>query len=476
MARVSIIVSADGCEARLRIREGATADELAPAALARLARENGIPQHEETDKRLFALGAKFLADNTPLEEVFVRGQQPVHGKDCRLEWEKGLDPTVKPAPEHDAEGRTNHHAGRHYVWVRAGQKVGRMQPATQGTPGKSVRGQAIPAHQGNACAIGIDETLQADDDGNVTALVDGALQLIASRVTVSESLQIKGYVDFETGDVEFPGTVEISEGVRDNFKVRAGSNLSIGGLIESAHVETHGSLTCKGGMAAKGAGGLKVGADAELAFLDQVRGEIGGNLTVRREIRHCELSIRGELHAERASLLSGRVSIRAAAHIGTLGSAAYTPTTIVLAELEPAAADEHEQQEMVAECRTERDNLLAKEKQIRSKGTLTPAAEQTLRTILTAVQEWDHRIQEAEQARAKLEAERRARQIVDLQITGVIHPGVCLHIDGQDYHFHKPMKGPLRIGWDENRVPRYRIADGQWHPLSEITSARRHAA
>ncbi len=477
MAKVSIIVSADGCEARLRIREGATPDELTADALTRLARENGLPRDEEMDRRLVELGATFQASGgAPTEEAFAWGEPAQHGLDCRLEWEPGLDPTVKPTPEHDAAGRTNHHAGRHYVWVRAGQKVGRMQPATAGTPGRSVRGEAIPARQGNACSIGLDDTLKSDEEGNVTALVDGALQMMGTRVTVSESLRIRGAVDFETGDVEFPGAVEISEGVRDQFRVRARGDVTIGGLIESAHIETEGSLLCRGGMAAKGAGGIKVQGNAELAFLDHVQGEVGGMLTVRREIRHCELRVLGELHAERANVLSGRVAVRGVAHVGTLGSSAFTPTVLVLGEIEPATPDEDEQADMVRECQVERDNLLAKEKQIRSKGTLSPSAQQTLRTILTAVQEWEQRVLEAEQARAKFENERRNRQVVDLHVSGIIHPGVSLHINGRDYHFHKPMKGPLRIGWDEQREPRYRIADGAWRPLVEITSARRHAA
>lgn len=477
MLNVSVIVSSDGCEARLRIGEGAAPAELTCERLERLAREAGLPFDEPVSQRLTALAERFQSGHgAPLEEPFAWGEPPQHGLDCRLEWEPGLDPTAKPVLTSDEKGRTNHHAGRHYVWVSAGQRVGRLQPATEGTPGRSVRGEAIPARAGNACSIALDATLQADPEGYVSALVVGALQLIGVRVTVSESLNISGFVDFETGDIEFPGSVQIGEGVRDQFAVRSRGDVTIGGLIESAVIETEGSLICRGGMAGKGAGQLLIKGNAELAFLDQVKGEIGGSLSVRREIRLCEIVVKGELLADRAVVLAGRVSVQGVARIGVLGCSAFTPTVLEIGLVPPATAQEAEQADTMQECRVERENLLAKEKQIRSKGTLTPSAQQTLRTILTAVQEWDQRILEAEQERARLEAARRSSQIVDLHVTQLVYPGACLRIGGTDHHFSKQVKGPLRFGWDEQRVPRYRVADGPWRPLAEITTARRHAA
>ncbi len=477
MARASIIVSADGCEARLCIAAGATPAELSGESLAKLAREAGLPHDEEMERRLGALRERYLSSGgMPLEEAFAWGEPPQHGRDCQLEWEPGLDPTARPLIADQGDGRTNHHAGRRYVWVRAGQRVGRFQPATEGTPGRSVRGEDLPARSGNACSVGLDETLQTDSEGHVASLVDGALQLNGVRVTVSESLVIKGFVDFETGDIEFPGTVEISDGVRDQFVVRAQGDITIGGLIESATVETEGALLCRGGMAGKGEGRLRIKGHAELAFLDHVQGEIGGSLTVRREIRSCELLVHGDLLCDRAAVLAGRVSVRGVARIGVIGSSAFTPTIVELGLLEPAATLEIEQIETVQECRVERENLLNKEKQIRAKGVLSPSAQQTLRTIMTAVQEWDQRIQEAEQTRLRLEQERRSRVTVEMHVTQMVHPGACLRIAGAEFHFHKPIKGPLRFGWDEQHVPRYRVADGAWRPLSEITSARRLAA
>lgn len=478
MVNVSMIVSADGCEARVRIGADASAGELSAETLARLARESGVVVDEPMAQRLQEIAGRFVVGGgVGMEEAFAWGEPAQHGRDCRVDWEPGMDPTSARVLSSDENGRTNHHAGRSYVWVRAGQRLGRMQAAGEGIPGRSVRGEALPANAGNACAIGFDDTLRVDADGVVSALVDGALQVEGVRVTVSESLHIRGFVDFETGDIEFPGSVNVDDGVRDQFRIHARGDVTIGGLIESAHVETEGSLVCRGGMAAKGEGRLEIHGNAELAFLDQALGRIGGALTVRREIRQCELMVGGELHAERATILAGHVSVRGTAQVGVIGCSAFTPTIVELAVPEPASAQEAEQVDTMQECRVERDNLLAKEKQIRSKpGPLSAGSQQTLRTILTAVQEWDQRILEADQERLRLEEQRKSRQTVDLHVYQIVYPGACLRIAGVDHHFQKAIKGPLRFGWDEHRVARYRVADGPWRPLSEITTARRHAA
>lgn len=411
-----------------------------------------------------------------MDVVLVQGVAPQHGEDCRLEWEPGLEPGTRLAPTHDQDGKTDYHTGKRYVWVSAGQFVGRFRPPSPGVPGKSVWGDEIPARPGNACPITLDENFEVDSEGRVTALIDGALQVVGTRATVSPSLRVRGYVDFETGDIDFPGAVEITDGVRDQFKVRARGDITIGGLIESAWIETDGSLTCRGGMAAKGGGRLLIKGNAELAFLDQAQGEIGGTLTIRREIRNCELTVHGALLCERGTLLGGRVAVRGAVRLGAIGSNAFPPTALTLGLLEPPTEKELEQMEMVKECRTERENLLAKERQIRAKGTATPAVQQALRQIQAAVQDWEQRIREAESIQARLLAERKARQVVDLQVVVGVFPGVSFLIDGVEYGFQKGIKGPLKFGWDENRQPRYRVGDGSWYPLSEIAVARKRAA
>jgi len=87
------------------------------------------------------------------------------------------------------------------------------------------------------------------------ALKDGAVHYVDGSIAVYDVLEINGDVDFNTGNIDFNGYVNIKGTVEDNFSVKAEKDIEIGGVYGIGGVKliesTGGSIYIRGGVAGK---------------------------------------------------------------------------------------------------------------------------------------------------------------------------------------------------------------------------------
>ncbi len=62
-------------------------------------------------------------------------------------------------------------------------------------------------------------------------------------------------------------------------------------------------------------------------------------------------------------------------------------------------------------------------------------------------------------------------QKLDLQVGKIINTNVHLIIGMHEMVFRKPLRGPLKIFWNESQQIRYRQADGEEQRLEEVAEA-----
>ena len=65
---------------------------------------------------------------------------------------------------------------------------------------------------------------------------------------------------------------------------------------------------------------------------------------------------------------------------------------------------------------------------------------------------------------------------VDVQIQKVIHPGVCIKIGDVEIRFGVALKGPIKIGRDEQQRLYFREGDGPARPLDTLAEIVDRAA
>jgi uncharacterized protein len=262
---VRVMVSRDGLRADLVIEASAPLEEITPEICLGHLYELGLRIDDEAKTRVQELIV--AAGATPDEATratILTGMPPQHGQDGRVEWH-----VEEPEPESegdDADGASEGEGGGDavcfysrsaFVMVKAGQVLGKVTVPTEGRGGRDVAGRQLAARSGKPARMRFDDSIRVDDDGTLTAKIDGMLDRTRDSASIKEFLEITGYVDFETGNIDFPGAVQVRKGVRDLFEVRCGGTLDVAGLVEMATIVTGGDFTARRGMAGREKGDRK---------------------------------------------------------------------------------------------------------------------------------------------------------------------------------------------------------------------------
>ncbi len=189
-----------------------------------------------------------IVDNQIVEEeiTVAKGTEPTGGLDGRIvmkiQEKKGT--TVGKNIDFREFPTT------HRIIVRKGQEIAEILPPTEGTPGRNVLGQEIPAKPGKEAKINLVKNVSISGDGKtIIATADGILKvdLQNNSIEVSEYLEIEGDVDYSSGNIDFPGVVLVKGDVKPGFIVRAKGDIEIQGVAEASTViSLEGSVKVNG--------------------------------------------------------------------------------------------------------------------------------------------------------------------------------------------------------------------------------------
>lgn len=196
--------------------------------------------------------------------------------------DNGIDSIIKmyqlegSKPEIHDDGKVDFYELKLINRVKAGDWLGDRIDATDGKPGMSVKGNPIKALNGKTFPLNYDKnTVMEVSENRKTTLysrVNGAVNFIDGRISVSNHLEIDGDVDFKTGNIKFDGFVSIKGTVTDGFFVQATKDIEINSVLGLGNVKgifsTEGSIFIKGGIASKGGVEIKAAKNIFTKFVD----------------------------------------------------------------------------------------------------------------------------------------------------------------------------------------------------------------
>jgi len=108
-------------------------------------------------------------------------------------------------------------------------------PFTKGIDGFDVFGHIIKATPGRDIKLPTGKNTVLSADGlKLLADKDGVISFSDSNVDILDIITIDGNVDFSTGNISHKGDVFIKGDVLPDFKVIAGGDIKIGGVVEGA--------------------------------------------------------------------------------------------------------------------------------------------------------------------------------------------------------------------------------------------------
>lgn len=284
-----------------------TADDIT-AALARAQVKLGVDH--------------LLIGNLPLgvpgEYLVATGWAPVAGQDGTIEYFVEPVHEFRPEPRHD--GGVDFRAVATIPDVLEGQLLAALVDPTPGTPGRTVRGEAIPAEPGTPAELPTGENVTVSEDGRrMYAATNGLLEVSGGRMSVRPEYVIDGDVDLERGSVSFSGDVIVRGSVRPGFSVHAQGRVVVMGDVEEAEVRGETLVWVRGAVVGERSLVHSAG-DAKVRTVHHGRIEARRSLFIERE-------------AHEATLLAGTDLVLESHRNRISGGAAWAGNQILAGEI-----------------------------------------------------------------------------------------------------------------------------------------------
>ena len=466
---IRVNVTSDGSEAAIIVPADFPRQYLTIPYCHEKLREYGVQISGQVPRAIEELVKTVPAEGEAITMVVARKTPPVHGSDGRVEWtieakqdghanaageEKTDDESVESGEAKAEIEGVNHYENSAYTMVTSGMTLGRVYEPVVGTDGRDVTGRSLVAKVGKPISLKLDETILLKADGTLLAQSDGFFHRSGLKAKICKRLEVSGHVDFSTGNIDFKGDVVIRKGVRDCFVVKASNDIEAHGLIEAATIEAGGNLNAAGGMAGRERGTVRVGHNLSGKYLDNIKGTVGGDLKIDREIINCTLTVGGAIRMPNASIIGGAVCVTGSAELAEIGSAGGTPTRLTIGTV-PGFEEIHARIETILErlC-TQRDKIVEEQRQLNANSRfLTSTQKERATEIMFDIHQVEANVHKAETAHKRMEAEISQRRTVQVNVNRELHRGVILVIRDQQFRIDQSTRGPLKIDMDATGRP-----------------------
>jgi len=352
-AQIFVEVDAEEMEAKVTVlppeqRGGRIADlERVRAALAANGVIYGIM--EDALRKLEAPIMAMTDSNKvyePVEAVVAKGKPVVHGTDAYLEkyYDKKNDtppPSNNPQQVENKNARIDYRDLNVIENVAKGTVLAKKIPLTKGEMGTTVTGRDIFPDEGKDMILkpGSGVALDTTDPNTFVSTETGQVVIKGETLSVLAIYEVNGDLTMKIGNIDFMGTVLIHGSINGEFKVKAGADVVIDGVLDGGEVIAGGNVTIKGGViGAK----TRVTAEGEInaKYIRNAYVESGSIITIQDTSMHSTLIASDKVQLTgRGHLVGGTTVAGWEVLAKEIGAKSNTPTEIEVGE-DPRLRDE----------------------------------------------------------------------------------------------------------------------------------------
>jgi len=267
-----------------------------------------------------------------MEFMVAEGIKPVDGKDGGVKFNVSIEKSAKPQTRED--GTVDYREISAFAVVKQGDSIATRIPSIPGTPGKDVYGKEIPVKSQKEYELKPSDGIAVSPDGNnLIAEKTGVLVCKSNGVlSIKEYLEL-GNVDFDTGNVKFPGKVIVKGGVSAGFTVEGGMDVVVNGSVESATIKSiEGSVRIKGGIAGKGSTVISAKKEVRVNFAQDTKINcLEGRVVLESYLRHCEIVCKDfvTLKAD-GSVIGGKIEATHSIEVANCSNEDETITELII--------------------------------------------------------------------------------------------------------------------------------------------------
>lgn len=260
------------------------------------------------------------------EYLIAEGISSEQGENAKLNYNfntRGLD--IKPKELED--GSVDFYNLNLIQVVSSGTILVEKKPPTRGKNGMNVFGEELPAAAGKDVRLPMGKNTQAIDEySKLVATKEGHVILIKDKVNVLNSYEVKSDVDFNTGNISYPGNVFVRGNVKTNFIVEADGDVEIYGNVEGT-VKSKNNVYIKNGIVR---GEVYADGCIYVRYIENSSVQCGDELFVNEAIMHSTVKAgkKISLGGRKGLIVGGKSTAGEEIFAKNVGSTMGTATTL----------------------------------------------------------------------------------------------------------------------------------------------------
>lgn len=402
-------------------------------------------------------GVTYGIDEAAIDELFqygsynvdvavAKGKAPSDGTSAKIDFKFDVSGEKKLDMKQDEHGNVDHRESNTVESVVMGAVLAEKIPAVPGDKGMTITGVELPAKDGVDVALPIGEHVEASEDGmKVLAAMDGQPVYRDKKISVSPVYEVKGDVNYHTGNIDFNGSVMIRGNIQSDFVVRATDDIEIHGNIEKANIDAGGDVRILGGIYGSNEGRIKAGGSITIRTVESGILEAGHDITITQSSRYSTL-MAGEniiLKNLKGSIVGGKATAGRNFDVTNIGSPSFTET-IVEVGINPKIKEKFDAiEKQLTDEKVQLDKVLRSIKTIKGMEAqgqaLTPDKQELLKKLIPAAHKIKADIESNTKKVSFLQEKLKQLQAGRCRVSGTIYPGVRVFTLGASMTIQKQL-------------------------------------
>lgn len=262
-------------------------------------------------------------------KILIAEGKPVrHGIDGKIKY--FFQTEIKP--KKDEYGNIDYKELSLIQNVKKGGKLAEITPPVKGFEGINVYGEKIPPEEGEAVPLPEGENTQLDNENKniLIAAIDGSVRLNEKKVEVDPVFIVKNDVDYETGNINFIGSVIVYGDVKSGFNIKAKGDIQVDGIIEDSLIRAEGSVLVKGGFIGKGNGKIISNGKVMVKFCENENIISEHDIIISDYVMHGNIETSGKLIVTNKNglIVGGKIYALKGIEARIIGNMNYTGTAL----------------------------------------------------------------------------------------------------------------------------------------------------
>lgn len=336
--------------------------------------------------------------------IIAEGREAIPGRESSIEYFFETE-RLKPFLELKY-GRINLKELNFIQNCQSGDILAELKPAEPPIDGFNILGTCFPAEStGKPAGLLCGQNCHIEND-RIISDIKGNVILTEGVVEVEEVVSVNN-VDYETGNIDFDGSIDISGTIADGFSVKATGDIQVGKCIGRAEVISQRNVILKAGINGDREGTISCIGNLVTKYVESSAISCGGDIIAEEAVMNSQLDIVGSLYltGRRAELIGGLTILGGSLHCKKIGNL-YDAKTNIIIGLHPQLIEQFfNTQKALGEKRKRLDTLDEKLSQMKahhpkdkdSSSTLIKTiykAEEAISTTSLEISAMIHKIQE----------------------------------------------------------------------------------